>query len=140
MSLNVSVLRQSFDLVVEREPHLTKRFYEIFFERYPEVKPMFRRNAPEQQQKMLTETLVAVLDHLEDAQWLQTNLAALGRKHVDYGVEEHMYPWVGESLISAMSEVAGDEWNDQIADSWAAAYRAITEMALAGAREARPQS
>jgi len=140
MSLNVDLLRSSFELVVEREPQLTTRFYEIFFTRYPQVKPMFSRNAPAQQQKMLTETLVAVLDNLENAEWLQSNLKALGRKHVEYGVKDEMYPWVGECLVAAIAEVAGDDWTEETAASWAAAYGALQEMAIAGAKEARAEA
>ena len=140
MSLNAELLRSSFELVVEREPQLTRRFYEIFHSRYPQVKPMFSRNAPEQQQKMLTETLVAVMDNLEDADWLQTNLMALGRKHVEYGVTDDMYPWVGECLVAAISEVAGDDWTDEHAKAWGEAYGALQEMAIAGAKQARAEA
>ncbi|MEZ4445275.1 MAG: hypothetical protein R3B72_39750 [Polyangiaceae bacterium] len=36
---------------------------------------------------------------------------------VDDGVEDHMYDWVGESLLAALAEVAGDDWNDQVRDA-----------------------
>lgn len=136
MSLNVPLLRQSFDLVAEREPQLTRRFYEILFDRYPQAKPLFSRNAPETQQKMLQETLVAALDHLEDASWLETNLHALGAKHVGYGVTEEMYGWVGASLIATLEEVAGDDWNADLAKAWGDLYGAIQTMMLAGAAKA----
>ncbi len=67
MSLNVELLRSSFELVAQRQPKITPRFYELLFERYPQVKPLFGRNAATQQQEMLQEALVAVLDHIEDA-------------------------------------------------------------------------
>ena len=134
MSLNVDVLRSSFNLVVERNPQVITRFYEILFERYPQVKPLFgKTNAAEVQQKMLTDALVAVVDHLEDAPWLQEQLHAIGAKHVDYGVEDEMYDWVGECLLAAMSEVAADAWTDEVAEAWTAAYGAIQGMCLEGA-------
>ena len=112
MALDVSILRESFATVVERSPQVIARFYEIFFERYPEVRPMFGR-APAgiaRQEKMLTDALVAVLDHLEDAPWLQETLFALGAKHVGYGVRDEMYGWVGQCLLAALAEAAGDAW------------------------------
>ena len=128
MALNVSLLRSSFELVVEREPQLTKRFYEILFERYPQSKALFGRNSADKQQQMLRDALVAVVDHLEDAPWLQEQLAALGAKHVDYGVTEEMYGWVGESLLSTMAEVAGSDWNDELMAAWTEAYGAIVSL------------
>jgi hemoglobin-like flavoprotein len=134
MSLNVSLLRDSFSLVVERQPQLTARFYEILFARYPQVKPLFGRNAPELQQQMLTSALVAVLDKLEDAGWLDQTLRAMGKKHVDYGVTDEMYGWVGASLLSAIAEAAGSDWSPELEQAWSDAYGAIAGLMQAGAR------
>ncbi len=138
MSLNTDVLRSSFALVVERNPAVVARFYEIFFERYPQVKPLFgQRNTAQTQQKMLTEALVAVIDHLEDAPWLTEQLQAIGGKHVDYGVTDEMYDWVGECLLAALAEVAADAWTSEVEEAWVAAYGAIKSLCLEGAERAR---
>jgi hemoglobin-like flavoprotein len=133
MSLDVPLLRSSFDLVVERQPQLTPRFYEIFFSRYPQVKPLFGKGATEQQAQMLQSALVAVLDHLEDATWLEQTLGAMGAKHVDYGVTDEMYDWVGDSLLRAIAEAAGDAWNPALEAAWRSAYGAIAGLMLKGA-------
>src|SRR6187551_3515377 len=134
MSLDVVALRESFALVVERCPTVTKRFYEIFFERYPQVKPMFGRNSGPAQEKMLTDALVAVLDHVEDAPWLQQTLHGLGAKHVGYGVRDEMYDWVGECLLATLAEVAGEAWTPRVQAAWVGAFGAIRDLMLAGAR------
>jgi hemoglobin-like flavoprotein len=139
MALDVVLLRSSFELVAERAPDLTARFYAVFFERYPQVKPMFGRNAPARQQEMLTQALVAVLDHLEDAPWLTSTLRALGAKHVSYGVRDEMYGWVGESLLVTLEEVAGDDWSPALAAAWSEALGAIAGLMLEGARMERAE-
>ena len=134
MSLNAKVLQESLELVASREPHITKRFYEILFERYPQAKPLFSRNDPERQQQMLQESIVAVVDHVEDAAWLTETLHGLGAKHVEYGVTEDMYPWVGECLLATLAEIAGDDWSPEIEQAWTDAYGAITGLMLEGAK------
>lgn len=137
MALDVSLLRNSFDQIVSRQPQITPRFYEILFSRYPQVRPLFGRNAQAAQQQMLQEALVAVLDHLEDASWLAQTLGAMGAKHIDYGVQDEMYAWVGDSLLSTLAEVAGDDWTPELAQAWTEAYGAITSLMLTGAANAR---
>lgn len=139
MSLDVALLRSSFDLVVQRSPQVVSRFYEIFFARYPQVRPMFGRtpDALQRQQQMLTDALVAVLDHLEDAPWLEGTLFALGKRHVAYGVADEMYAWVAECLLAALAEAAGDAWTPELAAQWAAALGAVRDMMIAGAEEGR---
>jgi hemoglobin-like flavoprotein len=134
MALNVELLQSSFELVVDRSPNFTERFYEILFERYPQVLPLFGRNAEKAQQEMLGRALTAVLDHLDDAPWLAQTLSAMGAKHVDYGVTPEMYPWVGDALIRTLAEISGNDWNSSVERAWAEAFAAISELMLAGTR------
>lgn len=135
MGLNVPVLRASFGLVAERQPFFTPRFYEILFERYPQVRPMFSRERSAQA-KMLQEAIVAVLDHAEDAAWLAPTLKGMGAKHKTYGVTDEMYPWVGECLLATLAEVGGAEWTEEVAQAWTEAYGAIAGLMIEGAAEA----
>jgi hemoglobin-like flavoprotein len=132
MSLDVDALRESFALVVERAPDLTRRFYEILFERYPQARPLFGAST-RKQEEMLTRALVAVLDHLEDGAWLGDTLRALGAKHVAYGVTDEMYDWVGDALLRTLAEIAGDSWSPRVAKAWADAYGAIAGLMQEGA-------
>jgi hemoglobin-like flavoprotein len=134
VSLDVQLLRHSFASIVEREPAVTRRFYENLFTDYPQVKPLFHPDRLEAQQRMLAEAISAVLDHLEDAPWLRSTLGAMGAKHVEYGVEDRMYDWVGASLLKTFEQVAGDEWTPQTAAAWTAAYSAIAAMMQAGVK------
>jgi hemoglobin-like flavoprotein len=132
MALDVALLRSSFELVLERNPELTKRFYDILFEKYPQAKPLFSRNARNKQEEMLAKALVAVIDHLEDAPWLKETLSALGTKHKEYGVTAEMYGWVGDALLTTLGEAAGKEWTPALKSNWTEAYGAIASMMQAG--------
>ncbi|MBL4848952.1 MAG: iron-sulfur cluster repair di-iron protein [Planctomycetes bacterium] len=133
MSLNEKLLRESFHEAVEREGLVTTRFYELLFERYPQVKPLFGRKSTAEQQKMLQETLLAVLDHLDEGEWLTETLGGMGRVHVSYEVTPEMYPWVGECLIAALAEGAKDCWSPAHAEAWEEAYGVLAGLMLAGA-------
>lgn len=128
MSLDVKALRSSFELVVMRAPDLAHRFYDVLFHRYPQVRPLFSRRSRDAQERMLTEALVAVMDHLEDAPWLSDTLGGLGTKHRDYGVTAEMYGWVGECLLVTLAQVSGDEWNADLERAWSGAYSAIAGL------------
>ena len=128
MALNVELLRSSFEVVATANPKFVTRFYEILFERHPQTQAMFPTGNRARQAEMLTGALVAVLDHLEDAPWLQDTLGALGAKHVEYGVTREMYDWVGASLLATLAEVAGPAWTPELNAAWAEAYGAIVSL------------
>lgn len=135
MPLNVSLLRQSFAMVVERQPLLARRFYEVLFTRFPQARHLFGRHDGATQERMLTTALVAVMDHLEDAPWLKETLGGLGARHVGYGVTPEMYGWVGAALLETLAEVAGPEWSGDLHAAWADAYGAIAGLMLTGGAE-----
>jgi hemoglobin-like flavoprotein len=132
MSLDPQILRSSFEIVIDRRPDLTLRFYEILFEKYPELKRLFSRDRGVQS-KMLAEALAAVLDHLEDAPWLVHTLGGLGAKHVSYGVTDEMYDQVGDALLATLAEAAAEAWTAEVATQWTMAFGAIAGMMKAGA-------
>lgn len=133
MGLNVPLLRSSFELVVEREPDLTLRFYDVLFRDYPQVRPLFSRKSNAEQAVMLRDMLVAVIDHLEDAPWLTEQLGSLGARHVEYGVRPEMYGWVGASLLETLRHVAGEAWTPELETAWSDAYGAIASLMQQGA-------
>jgi DNA-binding winged helix-turn-helix (wHTH) protein/hemoglobin-like flavoprotein len=140
LEVDAITVRESFELIIERSPSMTRRFYEILFERYPAAKPLFHRNAARVQERMLHDALSAVLDHLEDVPWLHDTLFSLGARHVDYFVTDDMYEWIGESLIATLAEIAGPDWSRKIEAAWRRAFRGIVQVMLEGAqanREAR---
>lgn len=136
MSLNKDLLSTSLELVASREPNITARFYQILFERYPQAKPMFGRNAAKHQQKMRQEAIIAVVDHADDASWLVETLHGMGHKHAGYGVTAQMYPWVGECLLATLEQIAGEQWSEEIEAAWVEAYGAISDLMLEGAAKA----
>jgi hemoglobin-like flavoprotein len=139
MSLNPALLRSSFELVIEREPELTLRFYEVLFARYPQARALFGRNTQRAQAAMLQNALASALDHLEDTPWLEYELGALGARHLHYGVTDEMYDWVGDSLLTTLAEIAGDAWTDELEQAWAAAYGAIASLMQRGAAAFAPR-
>src|SRR5262245_2115795 len=79
-------------VVVQADPDVVGRFYGKLFQRHPELQRLFGRRSQREQEKMLTEAILAVVGHMEDADWLRGVLRPLGAKHVAYGVTEAMYP------------------------------------------------
>lgn len=132
MGLDPTILRESFNLAIERAPDLTARFYETLFLRKPELAAMFQSRPRATQEKMLGDALSAVLDHLEDAPWLAQQLAALGARHVEYGVTRAMYDDVGAALLETLATSTGSAWTREVESQWQLAYGAICEMMWAG--------
>ena len=118
-------------LLADADENLTTRFYEILFDRYPAVRPMFSADV-RPQAEMLRTAVLAVLEHLDDPEWLTTTLGGLGAKHAEYGATPAMFAAVGECMVAAMAELGGDDWTREMTAAWSEALATVSSLMLAG--------
>lgn len=136
---NAQLLQSNLELVVSRDPDLMQIFYSTLFERYPQVQPLFGRNSRDEQAKMLTEAVAMLVANVDDPEFVKQTMVGVGRKHVDYGVEDHMYAWVGECLVATLAQVSADEWNPELETAWSQTLQAISDIAVEAAAAERAE-
>ncbi len=125
------LLRETLELTLSRDDTFPARFYERLFEAHPEVRAMFHRNSQGAMNKLFAQKLIAIVDNIDDPQWLSRELAGLVATHATYGVTNEMYTWVGDALIATLAEACGDAWSPAAETAWRAAYAALVSEMLA---------
>jgi hemoglobin-like flavoprotein len=136
MSLDLDALETSFDLVAPRGDELMDAFYARLFAAAPAVKPLFAGTDLRRQKTMLLGTLVLLRKSLRNLDAIVPKLHELGARHVAYGARPEHYPVVGEALIGAMAEIAGDAWRPEYERAWAAAFEVVAGAMIDGAQAA----
>src|SRR3954453_2059647 len=134
--MDLDALETSFDLVAPRGDELMRIFYADLFAVAPSVEPLFAGSDMARQRGMLVSALVLLRTSLGDLQPAVPVLKRLGARHVAYGARPEHYPVVGEVLIGAMAQVAGDAWEPRFEDAWREAFGAGGGAMLEGAAEA----
>lgn len=135
MDLNVTALRESFELVAPRADQLAERFYEKLFEDYPDLLRYFTHTDFSEQRGKLIQALVLVLKSLETPEALTKVLKNLGKQHGDMGVQDDDYPPVTSTLLSVLAEFAEDAWNEELEECWRQALEAVATMMIEGAKD-----
>jgi hemoglobin-like flavoprotein len=130
--MNVQLLRTSFEHALNNDDEIVAHFYRRLFSEHPELRAYFPRNMGGQE-RALGEKLAEIMLHLEDADYLQTHLAALGTRHaVQYRVKPEMYGYVKDALIRTLADAVPD-WNDELEREWDGALTAVAGMMQVGA-------
>ena len=133
MALNLDALETSFDVVAPRGEELVEIFYARLFTDAPAVVPLFAGTDMGKQRTKLLVTLVLLRKSLRNLDKLTPTLRELGRRHAGYGAQPEHYAVVGDTLIAAMAEVAGDAWRDEYARAWGDALAVVAAAMLSGA-------
>jgi hemoglobin-like flavoprotein len=134
----VRLVRASWSEVTPIADTAARLFYGRLFEIEPDLRRLFERSDMAKQRAKLMQTLsvaVAALDRMDS---LGPALAAMGRRHEGYGVEDRHYAVVGTALLWTLEQGLGDGFTRSVRDAWAAAYDmlAAAMRGAAGGEEA----
>ena len=138
MPLNIPLIRESFALAVPIVGEVMDKFYEHLFLDYPGVKPLFEQVRMDGQKKALTNSLVFVVEHLDQTEALSEYLRQMGKRHFAYGVKTEHYDMVGASLLKTFAFFFKEKWTPELKNEWTTAYGVIKTFMLEGASYAEP--
>lgn len=125
----ITLVQRSFKDVVPIADMVGETFYARLFETHPEVRAMFAEDIRPQAKK-LVQMLAMVVNGLHRLPAIQSEVAALARRHREYGVAEAHYPVVGETLILTLEHHLGDAFTQQIKDAWIEAFTTLSDVMI----------
>jgi hemoglobin-like flavoprotein len=133
LQIDVDLLKEHLVEVSEHESELTDRVYESLFAKRPDAVELFGAYSRASQQRMMTETLSAVLNMLDQEHWLGEYVHAMGSRHqFSYETPTDMYAPYAEAMLEALAAVSGADWTPELERSWKAALERVNEMMTAG--------
>ena len=98
-----TLVQTSFATIVPIADDAAALFYKRLFELDPSLQAMFRGSMPEQRKKLM-QMLTAAVKGLDRIEQLVPVVEDLGRRHVNYGVEDRHYETVGEALLWTLED------------------------------------
>lgn len=121
-------MRESWTVIAADPNAFTGRFYDTLFQLAPQTRAAFAHTDLDSQRAKLGAMLGDVVRLLDDPAALFPELAALGRRHVGYGVQPADYDAVGAALLATLEESLGDAFTPRVRESWMEAYRTIAAI------------
>jgi hemoglobin-like flavoprotein len=112
------------------------QFYERLFQLDPMTRELFAGVDMVEQERKLMAMLAQIVHAIDRPEDLVTSVAALGRRHVHYGVKDADYESVGAALLWSLEQGLGDAFTPQVRAAWTEAYLTVaTVMRRAATRE-----
>lgn len=133
----VYLLRKSFAKLEQHQYVAGLIFYQRLFDLAPGLRELFKHDIESQAQKFtdMLGVLIALLDRGDE---LDTELRAMGARHVEYGVRAAHYGVVGRALLEMLAEVLDGAFTPEVREAWAALYEIVAERMQAGAAGLEP--
>lgn len=125
----ITSVKETIPLVGKNAEKITTRMYEILFSKYPETKPLFA-NAKSDQHKKLAGAIAAFAGNIDNLGALSAAVEKMATSHVATNVLPIHYPMVGDSLITAMGDVLGDDLTEDHKQAWIEAYNFLGDILM----------
>ena len=135
MSVDTSLLRESWALVGADSDKVALQFYGMLFSRYPAVRALFPPAMDTQRDRLLNALTYVVLNLDNDPAQVTGYLRELARDHRKFDVRPEHYPAVGRCLVAALRANAGGAWKPEYTEAWLAAYDLIATIMIDAAEE-----
>jgi len=132
--VDIPAMRASFGRAAAHGDQVPLWFYSHLFLTHPETRDMFPVSMAHQRDRLFA-ALGEVMARVDDLDALVPILAQLGRDHRKFGALAAHYPAVGASLLATL-EHFDEDWDDELAASWAEAYGVIADVMIGAADEA----
>jgi hemoglobin-like flavoprotein len=124
----IGLVRTTWEQVVPIADTAAQLFYGRLFELEPELRRLFGRTDMTEQRRKLMQTLAVAVASLDKLETLRPALEGLGKRHVDYGVEDRHYDLVGTALLWTLEQGLGDGYSRAVREAWTMAYTTLATI------------
>jgi len=123
-----SIVKETWLKLTPMADTAARQFYERLFEIDETTRPLFKTTDLVEQRQKLIQALVVVVQGLDNLEALVPTVAALGRRHVQYGVTDGHYESVCAALLWTLEQGLGSEWTLEAKAAWSRAYFLLTAV------------
>ena len=126
----IILIKRTWKLFREINPVVVgDTFYSKLFLENPSVRKMFPKEMNQQYQKLIDmlSTIVGRLDNLEE---LSSDIAAMGQRHIAYGVKPAQYQKVGEALLWTLEQGLGKDYTPEVKEAWVKCYTTLADAMI----------
>ena len=134
----VGLLAESWSAVAGRREEIARTFYQVLFERHPELRALFSRvNMQAQYEKFagMVDEIVRLRAAPRD---FVKSAVLLGQRHAAYGVTRDQYGPAGAVLLEVLASALGPAFTPAVREAWSEGYL-LTASIMSRAAERTPQ-
>jgi hemoglobin-like flavoprotein len=133
----VGLLVESWDAVAGRREEIARAFYQVLFERHPELRPLFTRTDMRSQYEKFAGMVDEIVRLRTDPKQFVKSAVMLGQRHAAYGVSRDHYGPAGAALLKVLADALGPAFTPAVHEAWSEGYLLMSSI-MARAAERAP--
>lgn len=132
------LVRESWPRIAAQADTAASLFYARLFHIAPEARSLLAHVEMEGQGRKFMAMLDQIVQSLDQAPVLVSDVASLARRHTAYGVQTAQYESVGAALVWTIEQVLGEDASPEVSRAWREAYTLVSAIMARAARRSGP--
>lgn len=127
--IQIRLVRRCFSLASTNTPQIAALFYDRLFELDPTIRRLFENTDMNEQRKKVMHMLAFIVNTLDDPVTFQSTMQALGKRHLDYGVQKDHYDLFNTALLWALEKSLDSKFTPAMREAWRTTLQLMKEAA-----------
>ena len=134
----VGLLAESWNAVSGRREEIARAFYEVLFDRHPELRSLFARTNMRAQYEKFALMVDEIVQLRTEPRRFVKSAVLLGQRHAAYGVSRDHYAPAGAALIEVLAAALGSAFTPAVREAWTEGYLLMSSI-MSRAAEGAPK-
>ena len=115
---------------------IMSRFYEIFLDSHPDIRPKFTNTDFSKQKRLLRQGINFAIMFADDVEFARSRITRIRTSHskANLNIPPHLYPYWKKSFIEAVSEI-DPQFSPQLAKNWDSVLQKTIDYVIDGYNE-----
>ena len=127
--IQIRLVRRCFSLASTNTAQIAALFYDRLFELDPTIRRLFENTDMNEQRKKVMHMLAFIINTLDDPATFQSTMQALGKRHLDYGVQKDHYDLFNTALLWALEKSLASKFTPAMREAWRTTLQMMKEAA-----------
>ena len=127
--IQIRLVRRSFSLASSRKTQIAQLFFDRLFQLDPNLRPLFDYVDTDEQGERVLRMLAFIIKTLDDMPTFESEIKAMGQRHLGYGVKKEDYQKFNEAFLWALEKGLGNAFTPAMREAWRTTTALITRTA-----------
>ena len=118
----MGLLAESWNAVAGRRDEIARAFYQVLFERHPELRSLFTRTDMRSQYEKFAGMVDEIVRLRTEPRGFVKSAVLLGQRHAMYGVTRDHYGPAGAALLEVLAAALGSAFTPAVREAWSDGY------------------
>jgi len=124
-AVKTGLITESWNALGAGQRAFVEAFYQRFFERYPDYRPLFPLELNPRHLEKMVQTIALMADQSQDRGRIAPHMHTLGQAHKAYDLSARDFDNFKRTFVEVLGERLGRQWSAEAEKAWNDAFDAV---------------